>query len=254
MKVTRVLVVLTALVLVGGLTVFAQASREPDHAPDYSNDYQIAAPTGGPRAILWSEDFEGGVPPQFWTTVDNEPGGSAFNWDTNGSFGQSNLTNGSGTSATACSDCISGEYDIELWTPVLDCSGASNLSLVFAAYYENFANYDYFEVDISTDGGSNWTNILSWNEDHGAENVNLDISGYADGAAEVMVRFHYFDPNSGDWDWQVQIDDVVFDGDGEVIVVEPESRAGIPALTTGGIAVMLLALAGLAVMILRRRA
>ena len=257
MKIARaswiVLVVGVAFLLAAGAVVASDASREPSHAPDYSNDFQYPAPTGtAVRATLLEEHFDGSWPPAGWTVVDNLAS-SATNWNLNSTFSDhnGNYTGGTGTCAMACSDCSSGAFDVELRSPVIDCSAASNVALRFLVNYQNFAGNDTFQVDVSTDGGTNWTNVLSWEEDHGTlngtpgETVDLDISALADGQSQVMVRFRYFDLDSGAWDWYTQVDDVM--------VYEVISRAGIPALSGGGIAVMLLVLSAAAVFVLRRR-
>ena len=254
MKAKRLIVGVLAVVVAVGLGVIALASdmsREPDHAPDFSNDFEFPMIGEGMsvRATLLSEDFEGGVPPAGWTVVDNlQPAASSpFTWTTIAGAGMSgNNTNGSGECASANSDGAgSGAFDIELRSPVIDCSGAEDLALSVAAYYENYLNADTFDIDISANGGTSWTNVLSWNEDHGTEDVLLDVSSIADGAAQVMVRFRYYDLGSG-YDWYVQVDDVA--------LYEVISRAGIPTLGTWGIVAMLLALAGVAVFLIRRRA
>ncbi len=64
------------------------------------------------------------------------------------------------------------------------------------------------------DGGTGWTNVLSWNEDHGVfralpgEDVNLDISAVAGNQTSVMIRWYYFDPEPNDYEWYAQVDDV----------------------------------------------
>jgi hypothetical protein len=93
--------------------------------------------------------------------------------------------------------------------------GYTGASLEYIVDYQNFGFLDFLNLDISTDGGSTWKNLLSWNEDHPVgglyvatgELVSVDLSHYA-GEADVKLRWHYFDPNSSDWDWYAQIDDV----------------------------------------------
>ena len=54
---------------------------------------------------------------------------------------------------------------------------------------------------------------MSWNEDHGGfrappgEAVTVDLSPYL-GMSNLILRWHYYDPNSGDWDWYAQVDEV----------------------------------------------
>ncbi|MEI2688243.1 MAG: choice-of-anchor J domain-containing protein [Anaerolineae bacterium] len=85
--------------------------------------------------------------------------------------------------------------------------------MTYTANYQNFINSDFLDVDISTDGGTTWTNLLRWNEDHGTSgsppgvNVSIDLSAYA-GQNGLMLRWRYYDPNTGDWNWYAQVDDV----------------------------------------------
>jgi len=66
---------------------------------------------------------------------------------------------------------------------------------------------DYFEVDVSSDGGTSWANVLSWAEDHDAygpgEAVSIDLTPFL--SANVVVRFHYVAPG---WDWWAEVDQV----------------------------------------------
>lgn len=159
--------------------------------------------------------FDGGLPAS-WTVVDNE--GTGVVWSDIPGCGESgNFTGGAGNAACASSD-IAGivEFDTELWTNPFSLSNASSATLTYLANYSNFAGLDFLDLDISTDGGATWTNLLSWNEDHGAfrstpgEAVTVDLSPYA-GAGNVLLRWHYYDPNTGDWDWYAQVDDVALD-------------------------------------------
>ena len=184
-------------------------------------------------AVILSEDFEGAWPPAGWSVVDNA--GTGVAWNTATFWGASNYTNGSGEAAMVDSDAFgTAEFDTELWTPVLDLTGAPSGDLTFTANYQNFANEDFFDVDYSTDGGATWTNLMSWNEDHGGfrappgEDVSLTIPG----GGMTIVRFYYYDPATSDWEWYIQIDDVLVDA--------------IPAPST-------LALLGLGGLAIRRR-
>ena len=158
-------------------------------------------------------DFNDGlIPPSGWSIIDNE--GTGVIWENLIGCGESgNFTGGSGDTACVSSD-IAGviEYDTELHTSVFDDSVTHFAYLV---NYQNLAAQDFLNVDISTDGGGNWTNMLSWNEDHGGfrstpgEQVVLDLTPYLDGTDNNIIRWHYFDPDTSDWDWYVQIDDVI---------------------------------------------
>ena len=100
--------------------------------------------------------------------------------------------------------------DAELITPSLDLSHATTAGLSFQASYRDMEAkaVDYFHVDISTDGGSLWSNLLSWNESHDpfgpGEKVDLDLTPYV-GNPDVKIRFHYV---ATAWDWYALVDDV----------------------------------------------
>ncbi|MCK5038157.1 MAG: hypothetical protein KAS16_03565 [Thermoplasmata archaeon] len=161
---------------------------------------------------LVDEQFEGAFPPAGWTVIDNE--GTGVDWRRNDAWGDGNYVTGG---ADFCADSNSDsagvlDFDTELWTPSFDLSTATAPVLSYDANYQNLG--DILDVDISTDGGGSWTNLLSWNEDHGgffstpSEHVDIDLSAYI-GQSNVIVRWHYFDPNSSpDWNWYVQIDNV----------------------------------------------
>lgn len=201
-------------VLVAAPALGSDKSCELARPKDFSRDYQAAAPPAAPNAVVLSESFTSGIPGT-WQVIDNAGEGPVWT-DLAGCGETGNFTNGTGDVACVSSDVFGqAGLDTELRTPVIDLSGyTAPASLTFTANYQNFANADFFQVGVSTDGGGSWTNLLSWNEDHGGfratpgEDVNLDIGSYA-GQPSVMFRFHYFDPNEGDWDLYVQVDDVV---------------------------------------------
>lgn len=189
-------------------------AAESSRPKDYSRDFQVAAAPLAPNgtAVL-SETFDAGIPGG-WTVIDNA--GSGLVWTNLAGCGESNYILGATDVACASSDDFGpADFDTELRTPVVNLSTyTAPASLTFDANYQNFVNADFFQVDVSTNGGASWTNLLSWNEDHGASfaqpgvSVSLDISAYA-GQASVQFRFRYFDPTNEDWDWYIQVDNVV---------------------------------------------
>lgn len=167
--------------------------------------------TVGQRQTILAEDFEGGIA-NGWTAEDLL-GSSSFNWDVNTFFSDANFTNAAGLCAEGDSDAFPGEFDVALVSPAVPLPPAGELT--YTTNYQNYRNEDFADVDISTDGSS-WTTILSWNEDHGGfdappgEDITLDLSAYE--GQTIRVRFHYYDPNTGDWDWYWQVDDVSITG------------------------------------------
>ena len=162
--------------------------------------------------VVWSEDFDVGIPAG-WTVVDNV--GASLVWTDVISSGESaNYTGGAGDAATVSSDHF-GKYsfDTELRTPPFDLPSGPSAVLQYRANYQSMIHHDTLDVDISTDGGDTWTNLLRWNEDHGpfraapGEMVEVDISPYL-GMDGLMLRWRYYDPRNDAWDWYAQIDDV----------------------------------------------
>ncbi|REL28081.1 DUF4215 domain-containing protein [Thalassotalea euphylliae] len=169
--------------------------------------------------------FDEGIAPS-WTVVDNE--GTGIMWSNiTGSGVGGNFTGGSGDAATANSDATPGEFNTELHSNSFSLADWNGAALQFLVDYQNLSFLDFLNLDISTDGGNSWTNMLSWNEDHPAgglfndngESVSVDLTHYA-GEEDVKLRWHYFDPNTGDWDWYAQIDDVSLTCDNEPKVLK----------------------------------
>ncbi|MEP1447218.1 MAG: M4 family metallopeptidase [Paraglaciecola sp.] len=158
--------------------------------------------------------FDDGIAPS-WSVVDNAGTGVVWSNIAGSGIG-GNFTGGSGDAATANSDAnFFTDFDTELHSNSFSLAGWTGATLNYLVDYQNLNFLDFLNLDISTDGGASWTNILSWNEDHpvgGLQNttgevVSVDLTHYA-GEADVKLRWHYFDPNSDDWDWYAQIDDV----------------------------------------------
>ncbi len=164
---------------------------------------------GTGTVVVFSEDFNAGIPGDWWVTDDD---GSGLVWTTNDLLGDNNWTGGTGLCAEASSDTFgSASYDTSLISPNLDLSGVASATLEFTANFQNFAGYDFFEVYVSYDKGVTWTLLLSWNEDHGTfhgtpgEFVSLPIAG---GSMDTQIRFRYYDPVVH-YNWEIQVDDVM---------------------------------------------
>lgn len=151
---------------------------------------------------LWLEDFDSGTwPPAGWSVVDNTGSGS---WNTSSFFSRGNVVpGGTGESASIDSDWygIGPLIDGELWTGPFDLDGPALLE--YDMNYQNFAGIDFADVDISTDGGANWTNVVQYNSDLTGHFI-ADLTPWA-GTTGVMLRFHYY---IGDYFWYWQLDNV----------------------------------------------
>lgn len=171
----------------------------------------LAALAGTATAsVVFSEDFNSGGTGSF--SVQDLQGSGVALWKGMAAYGDSNWTGGSGNAATADSDYQAGEFNTRMVSPGIALgSGAASVSFLYN--YQNFAFLDVFAVEVSTNGGGSWTTLWSTQADTGGfrslpgASQTIDLSAYAN--QTVNIGFHYYDPNSGDWDWYVQVDDVV---------------------------------------------
>ncbi len=155
--------------------------------------------------------YDDGIPDS-WAVVDNANEGLVWT-NIAGSGELGNYTSADGDAATVSSDAYGpAEFDTELRSNSFSLKTATAASFNYLVNYQNFGALDFLDLDISTDGGATWTNLLSWNEDHGGfrsppgEAVAIDLNAYV-GEEDVQLRWRYYDPNAGDWDWYAQVDD-----------------------------------------------
>ena len=170
----------------------------------------LAAMAGSASAaVVFTESFDTGT--GAFTVQDLQGTGKAL-WKSSAAYGMGNWTGGSGNCAAANSDIASGEFNTRMVSPGI-AIGAGPASVSFNYNYQNFAFLDTFAVEISTNGGGSWSTLWSTQADTGGfaslpgASQTIDISAY--GGNTVNIGFHYYDPNTGDWDWYVEVDDVV---------------------------------------------
>jgi hypothetical protein len=117
----------------------------------------------------------------------------------------------------AWSDSPGGNYadrvDASLTSPGLDLSSYSDVSLKFSQICDTEAGYDYCHVEVSSDGGSSWTTLASYDGNSSTwEEITL-AAPQLDSASSAMVRFRLeTDFSVTDDGWHV--DDVVITGAG----------------------------------------
>lgn len=153
--------------------------------------------------LVLNEPFSQGIPLS-WEVIDHTGNGA---WTTNddcdreSDFGP--LDPIQAPFAIIDSDCLGlVDIDTELRTPGLDLSGFSTVLLHFDHLYVYYEQ-EIGDVDVSTDGGSTWINVLRFQGmDIGPETRTVDISSLAAGQANVRIRFHYYDANY-DYFWIV---------------------------------------------------
>ncbi len=206
---------------------FAVSSLVPGYAPGggpvvtagapITADWELGAaalcdaPGYGPGGFgppVLSEGFDGGVVPPGWSV--ETVSGASWKVMSGGDpcqFFDGNRTGGSGPYAIVNSNCDSNFFEPEdtyLVTPPFDLSSAGNAAIRWANDFVNSGAFSTVEVDVSIDGGANWTNVWRATEQIlGPGTLTADMS-FAAGHAGVQARFHY----QGFFGFWWQVDDV----------------------------------------------
>ena len=180
-------------------------------------------PTGS--NLLIDEDFSGGLPVG-WSVETLQGIPWTINTPVPGDFRLDNGTGGSGKFAIVDNNYINDTIT-SLKTSTLDLSTAVAAVLRFKSFY----NYDFLEslnVDISTNGGANWSNVWTFQGFNPLPTqYTLDLSGSIAGHANVVLRFRFDSEGWLDGDFW-QIDDVELD----VFGTEPPPGGDPPGQAT----------------------
>lgn len=164
--------------------------------------------------VIYAEDFNSNTLGAFTYQDYRTNGVSSYKWDTNQDELLGNFTGGLGAAAMSNSGDVAGPYDHAIISPSINLPEGM-ITLSFLTNYQNFANIDFADVDISNNNGASWDNVLRFNEDHGAfyatpgETALIDLTDYAGQA--VKIRFHHYDNEEDANDWYWQIDDIAVD-------------------------------------------
>jgi len=166
------------------------------------------------RVTIWSSDFTN---TSDWTVGNTST--PSYDWEfvsamPSGLVGQNfaptlNSTSG-GQFAIIDSDTQGQSALQNSWLQIatpLDMSSYPNVIITWQQYFRHFQDPHY--VEVSTDGGNNWTSFLVNDIANSITSANpdsyaLNISSAAGGQANVLIRFRY----EGNWGWFWAIDDV----------------------------------------------
>ncbi len=107
--------------------------------------------------------------------------------------------------------------DERLISPSFSTLGYNTVTLAFDNYFTNEGVSDFAAVDVSTDGGTSWTNATIYTDDIEEYPTYLDISAWAANEADVKVRFRYDDGGTWAWSWSVDNVEVLGQTAGEGI-------------------------------------
>lgn len=158
------------------------------------------------------EGWSGTTPKDGWTIANNNPGSATWGFTDLGNRG--NLTHGgTGNFAVVDSDHAGPgqSQDTSLVSPTMDFSNDASPSVSFDTYYQGFVNQQG-TVDVSTDGGQNWTTVDTLAP---ANNPFIIVAGpqeidlpMAANQADVQVRFHF----TASFGWWWELDNIIIDG------------------------------------------
>lgn len=183
----------------------------------YLDDISVTA-GGSSGALMPLQDFDGSwstaVPPAGWQITS-----AVKPW-------APRTETGRGTVAMKDASASTSAQDEQLITPSIDCSGATGTTLRFwQSVLPIGSTPGVYDIDVSTNGGSNWTNVERYTTAVSAfeQVTEIDLSSQADGQANVKVRFRYTGGQlSGRW----KIDDVEVFGAGGGDVLYSETFEG----------------------------
>lgn len=189
-----------------------EVAPAPKHAT-FSTAKAAAPSSSEAKAVIWQNDcstasewtvYNTSNPTTdwFWTTdpaaMPSSAGPATMTTATNGYW----LIDSDTPGQTATQDAF-----VEWNGGAIDCSGQANLTLEFEQCYRQYL--DTREVQVSGDGGANWTTIVVEDGSNANNNISglfsTDISATCGNSANVSIRFHYV----GAWGWDWAVDDIV---------------------------------------------
>ncbi len=159
-------------------------------------------PPYGPIPEDFEEDFEEGEIPENWNLTTNSAQGWFITQDGSSAF----WTIPSHTWYMCSNDDMAdddGSMDY-LITPPLNVSGAENITLNFASYFDGAYSHTA-HIAVSTDG-TNFTEVYSLDPVSEWVNETVDLSDYA-GVSNLYIAFHSND--NGFWASGWAVDDVL---------------------------------------------
>ena len=145
-----------------------------------------------------------------WTITNGADNEATITWE-NGDSGGRSLTGSSGAWLAADSD----ENGHGLWlqstitSGTIDCTGYSNVHLKFIHYYRHYGS-QFGKVHI-IDSSKADNVVATYNSSSvNGDNVDIDVSAYADNDNSVQIAFEFDDNDS--WDYYWLIDTITLEG------------------------------------------
>lgn len=160
-------------------------------------------------------------PTQHWNWVDLTY--SSANWGTHYNRAD-NYVNASNNVAYASSDYYNrpyvygrGAYDVRM-DRSFSLAGLHGASLDFDMNYNALTGgVEFFNVEVSSDGGSSWTVVKHYTSDQRASSNEFDLANGVhdtasltafDGMSNLILRYRYASAATNAFDWWIQVDNV----------------------------------------------
>ncbi|MFA5554190.1 MAG: S8 family serine peptidase [Phycisphaerae bacterium] len=230
-------VIYTALKCYAGPDDFEFIADDGGIAPEggESNIALVSIIVGNEPVVIFETDFEDGLP-QGWTIIDGFDDG--ITWMTenpNSRTSPGGYLNG--IFMLVDSDWA-GYTDMNevLITHSIDCSGFTDVKLIFSHYFKFYASVgaEMGDVNVRVNGGS-WQNVARYTGEDFDETVEIDISVIADGEPNVQIGWHYYDANY-DWFWAVDNVQIIATPVSNVIAGDFEPNCTVDFYDFGAIA------------------
>jgi len=220
-------------ITVGTISYYIVRATDRSNGQEDTNTTEKAGTTwANTTTTVLNEVFSTGDPPTGWSLVNRGTG--TQRWTTTNPGGRS-VPSG----ITTPFEIIDSDYDgsgksqdDSLITPTFNAAGATTVTLSFDTYYRDYDGNDSALIDVSSDGGTTWTNVSKWTSSVGtsssASHQSINISSVAAGSSQVKIRFHYL----GVWGYYWFIDNVTVSVTAVACSSTPSIPPGVMYLTT----------------------
>ena len=186
------------------------------------NEEDVTTTAVEPVTLL-EEAFEDGFPTD-WTVVTN--GDPNVPWQLASDYGSPTSPNYASTGDAAMANSDVGQlpnfggpsFDTEMWTPAMTMDD-TGFTLEYKVNFQDFLGNDFLDVDITTDGGETWTNMIQYTEDtclvpgtcftppNGLPQ-SIPLDGFVNQGETFQVRWRFWTLDDPSWEWWATIDDV----------------------------------------------
>ncbi|MCK4979030.1 MAG: choice-of-anchor J domain-containing protein, partial [Candidatus Delongbacteria bacterium] len=177
----------------------------------YTSSWTITIEEEMVATLPFYENFNASTSlPADWQIVDNQGSGQVWQFGTH----TDGLSGADGYYAYLNSDGYgSGNtQNTDLITPLIDMTGASNVSLAFTHYFREYTGSSS-TLSYSINGGSTWIDIQSWTTTTTNPVVFNQVISAVAGQSQVKFKWNF----AGTWGYYWDVDDIAITTDTPVI-------------------------------------